>query len=96
VRKLETLTEKDEVLTRLSYDLATLVDTAVAELPVNTQNIIAAVLKSGGHLSVLTVLNPWPVYSITLMSKDATVDPVELCRCSPSIGALRTSNTPTH
>jgi hypothetical protein len=95
VKAIEAMSEKDALLTRISYDLAALADTAVMELPVSTQNIIEETLKAGGHLGVAVILNPWPYFVFSLLS-GPDAEPIELCRCSPSSGALRTPSTSTH
>lgn len=88
------MTERDELLRRLSHDLAELVNTCVASLPASTQSLLAGLLKTGaGSLGVVVQMTPWPEFrGVLATGKDD--EPIELFRVSPGRDLLR--KEPTH
>jgi hypothetical protein len=54
------VTERDEILARVSLDLVSLVDTAVSGMSGAAQEIIAQTVKTNGQIVVLVTMVPWP------------------------------------
>jgi hypothetical protein len=79
--------KKEQLMVTASFAIAELTDAVVFSLPVSTQNLIADTIDKGGHLAVLTVVNPLPEFVVLLMAGPNT-EPVEICRCAPPISAL--------
>ena len=85
---IETITNRDQMLTDLSLKLAELVDNFVTELPMDTQIQIADLLKQGSELAVFCLLTPWPTFALYLQPPVKDAELIELARISPRSGTL--------